>query len=321
MLDTDFTIKVLDDGTPEKYLKHLSAKYPEIEIYKSDFYEDKVAKITNESSYSGNAAKADIPIKLWMDTAQKATDYFLLLEDDIWFTEKIHLKDTESFLRRENVFFLKLFWLGNDKLIEKKRTKENEVGNAFINVFKPQVYTLHPFLFRVIFKMNRFKIRKVLTYLGIYTYERFLKYYTIYSVAGVVFKKEYFLSLWSNHKNRVDERLQLFNAVKYYHQNRTINFANTTKEVLKTGFLSSATNQNKKDDGANFDVFTFNKILNEAWFEGDFNVMENFPGDLNQEKIARLLEKENHPRAQKKEWQHWVSNFKNQFISFGCKID
>ena len=33
-----------------------------------------------------------IPIDLWVESAEKASDYFILLEDDIWFTEEINLK-------------------------------------------------------------------------------------------------------------------------------------------------------------------------------------------------------------------------------------
>lgn len=169
--------------------------------------------------------------------------------------------------------------------------------------------------------MDRLKSRAVLTFLGLYSKEEFLKYYTIYSVAGIIFKKEYFLSLWNNHKNSVDEHLQLFNAVKYYYKNNAVNFARINKEVVKTGFLSSATNQHKEYEGIDFDVFALNKILNEAWYENRLDVMENFPKDMNEEKIASILEKENQLHAQKAEWQKWVERFKKQFTSFGCNID
>ena len=316
MVDADFTIKILDDGTPEKYLKRLAEQYPAIQIYKSEFYADKVSNIA-----SGNAhlegAKANIPIQLWIEAVQNATDYFLLLEDDIWLTEKINLKETQSFLQRKHIFFLKLFWLGNNKLIEKKLTEKTD----FLSVYKPQVLTSNPFLFRIIFRMNRLKSRTILTFLKIYSKERFLKYYTIYSVAGAVFKKEYFLNLWKDHQNNVDEHLQLLNAVKFYNKNRDLNFAQTNVEVAKTGFMSSATNQFKKYEGVDLDMFAFNRILNEAWYNDEFDVMENFPKDLNQERINEMLEAESHPFAQKKEWQQWVQKFKRQFKSFGCKID
>lgn len=317
VVDSEFTIKVLDDGTPEKYLTRLMEHYPEIHIFKSEFYNEKASKIAEDISYTGNVPKADIPIKLWIEAAQNATDYFLLLEDDIWLTQTINLNDVQKLLTNKNVFFLKLFWLGNDKLIENKLKEKTD----FISVFKPQIFTSNPFWFRIIFRMDRLGSRKVLNFLGIYSHDKFLKYYTMYSVAGVVFKKEYFLNLWKDHKNSVDEHLQLFNAVKYYHKNNDINFARTNVEAAKTGFLSSATNQHKDYEGIDFDVFALNKMLNEAWYDKSLDVMENFPKDLDQEKIATILEKANQPLAQKEEWQKWVERFKKQFRSFGCNID
>lgn len=316
VIDSDFTIKILDDGTPEKYLTRLKEKYPEIQIFKSESYNEKSAQITSDNAHFDNN-QAIIPIKLWIEAAQNATDYFLLLEDDIWLTEKINLNATQTFLTTKKIFFLKLFWLGNDKLQEKKLIEKT----GFINVYKPQLFASNPLLFRIIFRMHRWKSREILTFLRIYSKEKFLKYYTIYSVAGVIFKKEYFLNLWKNHNNSIDENLQLFNAVKFYNKNPDLNFAQTTVEIAKTGFMSSATNQYKKYEGVDLDMFAFNRILNEAWYKNNFDVMEGFPKDLDQEKINKILEHENHPFAQKKEWQKWVERFKRQFQSFGCNID
>lgn len=317
VVGTDFTVKILDDGTPEKYLVRLIEKYPAIQISKSEYYTEKASKVAEDTSSPGNDLKADIPIELWIEAAQNATDYFLLLEDDIWLTETINLNAVQSFLEAKKVFFLKLFWLGNDKLIESKVTEKNDI----ISVYKPQIFTSHPLLFRLVFRMNRFKSRAILTFLKIYSKEKFLKYYTLYSVAGVVFKKEYFLNLWKNHTHTVDEHLQLFNAVSYYHQNNSIRFARTNVEVARTGFLSSATNHYKEYEDVHLDMLAINKVLNEAWYAGDLDVMENFPNDMDEGTIGTVLEKANHPQAQKQEWQRWVEQFKKQFRSFGCNID
>ena len=41
VLDTTISIKVLDDGTPSRYLEKLQIKYPKILIYKSSYYNEK----------------------------------------------------------------------------------------------------------------------------------------------------------------------------------------------------------------------------------------------------------------------------------------
>lgn len=49
--------------------------------------------------------------------------------------------------------------------------------------------------------------------------------------------------------------------------------------------------------------------------------MQKYPKDLNSLQIATIIEKENNVDLQVFEWEKWVSNFKNQFQSFGCNIE
>jgi hypothetical protein len=71
----------------------------------------------------------------------------------------------------------------------------------------------------------------------------------------------------------------------------------------------------------NFDQFILNRIINEAWFNEVFDAMENYPNDLNSVKIEELLVASNNFSATSTEWKKWVSEFKNQYLSFGCNID
>lgn len=86
--DNDINIIILDDGTPKKYLDKLTNKYPAIKILKSDLYSEKSKAIVNGDSN----VNSKIPIDLWINAAEKASNYFLLIEDDFWFTKPIHLK-------------------------------------------------------------------------------------------------------------------------------------------------------------------------------------------------------------------------------------
>jgi hypothetical protein len=114
----------------------------------------------------------------------------------------------------------------------------------------------------------------------------------------------------------------LSKAVKYINRkNKPQYFGYTKSELLKTGFLSSASNQSKIYDNVNFDQFILNRILNEAWFNEVFDAMENYPNDLNSVKIEELLVASNNFSATSTEWKKWVSEFKNQYLSFGCNID
>ena len=78
--DNDFNIIVLDDGTPQKYLDKLAEKYPEIKILKSDLYSEKSKAIANGDSN----VNSKIPIDLWINAAEKSSNYFLLTVKENW---------------------------------------------------------------------------------------------------------------------------------------------------------------------------------------------------------------------------------------------
>jgi hypothetical protein len=312
--NSEYKIIVLDDGTPQKFLDKLLGKYSEIKILKSDLYDEKSNAVTNDIQN----INSKIPIELWIESAKNASNYFLLIEDDFWFTTAFNLKKFRLNLETDKIKMLKLCWLGNSKLLPEKTISNNKQ----YSIYSPNLYIQNPYLFNLIFRIDRFKIRKILTFFKIYSKERFFNYYTIYATSGAIFKKKYFLNLWKNHKNSVDEGLQLLNAVKFINKKKkSSNFGFSNNELLKTGFLSSASNQNKVFKNISIDMFAFNKIVNEAWLNDDFDPMENYPNDLNADKIKELLIKSNSPLAQVSEWKKWVQAFKNQYISFGCKID
>ena len=191
--NNDFIIFVLDDGTPQKYLDKILNKFPKVKILKSDLHPEKSNAIAKDEA----SVNSKIPIDLWLKAAENASNYFLLLEDDFWFTQPLNLKKIRLSLEYDNIKMLKLCWLGNAKLLPKKSIDVNDQ----YSIFTPDLYTTNPVLFNLVFRFNRFKIRQILTFLKIYSLERFLNYYTIYATSGAIFKKKYFLKLWKNHKS------------------------------------------------------------------------------------------------------------------------
>lgn len=250
--------------------------------------------------------------------AQKnASDYFILLEDDIWINQEVKFDKMISDAAKDNVSFIKLFWIGNPKLMQ---TKSENIKQNY-TVFVSKLYTKYPIRYNFIFyKFNRFKIRKMLKLLSIHTFERHLSYYSIYAVAGNVFEKEYYLAVWNNHRNVIDEGLQLYNAVKLFYKDQII-YAHSNKEVVTQGILSAATNQFKEYNDINADMLIFNKIMNEAWFNDKFDVMEKHPNDLGMDKIESILLHNNNDMLKAEDWKKWVNHFKNSYRNFGCIVE
>ena len=158
-------------------------------------------------------------------------------------------------------------------------------------LLKPKLLTIIPALYYFIFyKFDRFKIRKLLKFLKIQTDEKDLAYRTIYGVAGMVFNKDYFAKLWNNHQSSVDEGLQIYNAVKVLNKQKDeIKFARYNHEILKTGFMSAATNQHKENYAVDIDMFVFNKLINEAWLHNKLDTISSLPNDIYEQEITRIF--------------------------------
>lgn len=306
----DFKIIVLDDGTPENYLRKIQNKFPEISILKSNFYEYKTHNLNN-------AMEEMIPIDFWVDSVRNVSDYFLLLEDDFWLIEPLHLKELETELYNDAVVFLKLFWLGNPKL----RSVQSVKKNSHYSIIKPNLLSKNPRMYHWLFHKKRFKLKRIFHRLKITSHDKSLQYYHIYSVAGAVFHKDYFVSLWKHHTQKVNEALQIFNALQYLKQHPKSAIAHSNKEYLQTGFMTSATSSYKDFEGIHLDVFECNKLLNEAWYNDDWDVMKNYPKDLDANAIMEILSHSTENHSISTEWEKWMNVFKNKYISFGCKVE
>lgn len=305
-------IYILDDGTPQKYLDRLKEKYPAIIIKKSNFYDKKVSFIEQGIQPKDYV----IPTDLWSEIIDFVSDYFILIEDDIWFIDDLNSSELVVEMKSNNTQITKLFWLGNDEL--NQNIEVEKIQN--IELLKPSLFTQNPFIYNLIFRKNYFEIhRRILAKLGIYTFNRHMAYYTIYGVAGTVLNKNFYSNLWKNSQNRVEETLQIWNALKFYKKNKNSTFAKYKHEILKTGFQSSATNQHKEHFDGNIDMFQFNKIINEAWFKDQFNSIIDLPVDINSNEIKNILNKEGSINSDL--WISWVTSFKSQYNAIGCRID
>lgn len=308
-------IIVLDDGTPQIYLDKIAEQYPNIIIKKSEFYEEKV-RYTSEGK---RPEKYSIPINLWVDSAKNASENFILIEDDTWFIDAINLDEVDTEIAQNNVVLTKLYWIGNSIINQNK--KETLLKN--IVLLKPKLFTTIPALYYFIFyKFDRFKFRKILRFFKINTDEKELAYRTIYAVAGMIFNKNYFTKLWDNHQNNVDESLQVYNAVKVLNKEKdTIKFARYQHEILRTGFISAATNQHKESYVGNVDMFAFNKLINEAWLNNQLDVVSSLPNDINTQEIIKILDNDSGKTISSKDWTSWVASFKEYYLKIGCIID
>lgn len=314
-VEGDYVVKILDDGTPEKYLQKIKDKYPKVEILTSKNYHIKVSAIEENLKSGKEIDGFTIPTDLWYNEAKKASEYFIMTEDDVWFTQKINVNTLQEACSKNKISLLKLAWLGNHK--DDEFVEISEI-NSEINRVKPKELLLFPEFLNDLFFYNKFKFSTILYKLGITDNSTKQKYWALNSILMGFWQKDYWLHIWKDAKGKVDEKQQLRNASDFYRKNQgNSNFlARLHQEVMKTTFQSSATNSYHKY-GDNFDVNYFNHLINEAWYKGSFDEMQNFPRDFSLEYFEKFL----NDKVDQAAMRNWISKFKNQYKNIGCEVD
>ncbi len=307
-------VKVLDDGTPQKYLDKIQSKFPEVIIIKSDSYIEKSEAIKRNLCDGTDINGFRIPVELWIDAAKGASEYFIMTEDDVWFTQPVDLTSLKQQCEQYGIHLLKLGWLGNhqdDPHLKMDKLTEN------INTIIPQNLFLSNRIMMEAFFYNYYKFYTLLYKLGKVDNQTRQKYWALNSIRKGLYKKEYWLEIWRDMNGKVDEKRQLINASTYYRKKKhNPNFvARLKKEVMKTTFQSSATNS-YHEYGYNFDVDYFNHLLNEAWYSEQLDSLQNFPNDFEMKYFEKFADE----NIDITEFRKWVSHFRNQYEKLGENV-
>lgn len=315
MLSGDYRITVLDDGTPNIYLDKIRALHPEITIRVSKNYSEKSQSVTENILHGKEIDSFNIPTDLWYDAAENGSDYFIMTEDDVWFTEQIHVDDLQKQCKEYKISLLKLGWLGNfrrDNELNIKEINNNLDANQSKDLF------LAPPMLMDWFFYNKFKFFTVLYKLKIFDNQTKLKYWNLNSILMGFWEKNYWLYVWKDARGVVDEKQQLRNAASYFRNHKTNpNFvARLKSEAMKTTFQSSSTNSYHKY-GNGFDVNYFNHIMNQAWLEGRLDSLENYPKDFSTAYFESFFDEKINRAA----FREWKGKFEQQYINLGCEVE
>lgn len=326
-------IYILDDGTGSKYLEKLKILYPDIKFVVSPAASRKYEYITMLIKQNGNIeptsfwGKDEIylykkdyiftkkldPALFWLENIKSSdAPYFLLLEDDLWFTDEIDLQKIQTTAEKYNLVNIKLMWMGNSIIS----------GEQFI---KDELDITDNFLLQLIYPDFIEKIRKwnfftpAFNYL-ISKYRKKFDAWSVYQIAGGIYRRDYWLYCWAGIPRWNDEGYQLKKSLEYVAKKNTIaSFAKSNKEVLKHGWTSSVTLRPIDIDN-DFNVLMFNEILSGSWLEGKINVMQNFPDDFMETYIEKCLINSKTSSNLIMQWKQWKHNAIDHFNNIGFKI-
>lgn len=311
----NYNVTILDDGTPQKYLDKILSKYSSVNIVHSENYQLKSQSV-EENIVSGKSIDSmEIPTQLWVDAVSQADDYVLVTEDDVWFVEPVNLDEIVSTMKTKQIDLVKLGWLGNKK--DEIHLKTEKISNVLERTIPQNIFTGNEFLMELIL-YNKFKFFTILKKFGLVNQQTRRKYWALNSILMGLYHKDYWLHIWKDAYGKVDEKQQLRNAAVWYHKKRKNHnlIARTRMEYMKTTFQSSSTNSYHAY-GFAFDVNYFNYILNEAWYNNQFDAMQNYPNDFSTEYFEQFFDE----KLDKAEFRKWVGKFKMQYRNNGAQVD
>lgn len=280
-------IIILDDGTPDVYLTKIKEKYPFVEIRKSQHHSEKSEKILTGQDIDGYK----IPSDLWIDSVKNATEYVLVIEDDVWFTEFVNLSQIAEEMISNNVHLTKIGWQSDERFLY--NFEQNSISTNLISQSTRKLFTANRKMMEYILK-NKYKSLSILCRLGLANNQTINEYYNFLSILMGLYKKDFWLYTWQDSTGRVNEKDLLKNSTAWYHKykkNKSV-ITRTNKEYLKTTYISSATNSYHRYK-VSFDVLAFNSKLNRKWLNDELNIIENFPNDYSRSYLSGFLDEHN----------------------------
>lgn len=308
-LTGDFSVTILDDGTPKRYLDRIQSLYPDVAIKYSRSYFQKSSGIVEFNERGTPYLLRSIPVELWIRAAREATPVFLLLEDDCWLTEDTHLDEILDVMQRSAMATLTMSWGGCPRLVMGKKLSLS----PNLEEIMPSIGPMIPLLLE-----NRFKIRSILDRLGLFQHRMYQPVYAMYAITNAFFEKNYWLFLWESARDVVDEPEQLRKAVRWRKRHPSVRYGKTKIQHAATSFLTSATN-NYPD--VNIDILQVNYHFNEAWLDGRLKSSSNLPRDFELSELVGLLDQVGDPHCPSAEFSRWTERFKAQYRAVGFDVD
>ncbi|WP_314242411.1 glycosyltransferase [Empedobacter tilapiae] len=296
----DLEIIVLDDGTPQKYLDKIKEKYPNVEFKFSSYRNEKIEKLNRHLQGIEQYHDTRIPTDLWYNAIAESSEILIITEDDVWFVDDFNMKFYTNEMQKYGIQILKM---GRDITETANYSLTDTI--AYHN---PKYIIKSHKLYNVLLN-NSFDIRNKLTKLNLLPKHWRNELWKMYDIPMAMMRKDYLLYIWKDKYKRVVEDLQLANAVGWDIKTKgTTKYTLLKNRVMETSYCSSAS-FNAFNIEENFDLIKFNYILNELWYNDEFNSYENHPNDFSIEYIYDILKK-NDSSSFADKWKKWTEGFK-----------
>lgn len=277
----------------------IKQKYPQVSFRFSKYRDEKIEKIQKHLDGKENYYDVRIPTELWYDAIASSSDILIITEDDVWFVDDFDMKFYAQEMEKYGIQILKM---GRDVT-----ETENYKLTDTINYHNPKYIVKSQKLYNILLN-DSFGIRtKLLKWNLLPKYWR-NELWKMYDIPMAMTRKDYLLYIWKDKYKRVVEDLQLANAVGWdLKTTGKTKYTLLKDRAMNTTYRSSAS-FNSFNIKEHFDLIRFNYILNELWYNNEFNEYENYPKDFSINYIYEILvQKEN--KAFADNWKKWTQGF------------
>lgn len=311
-------ITVVDDGTPKKYLDKIKTNFPNVKIITSSNYEIKSKLLEIGEEINGYI----IPVLEWKSIVKKAEKYILVIEDDVWFTDYIDFNIVEKEMNDFDVDLVKLGWQGSTKY--SYNFDENNISELLISQNpNNNIFLANSFWMSLVID-NKYKLRSILHRLNKFNNYTIQEYYELFSILMGIYNKKYWEFLWKDITIKVNEKSQMINAVDWRLKNiqNKNSICKTSKEYLKTTYISTATNSYRKYK-IQFDINKMNYVLNELWLSGKLDSLNNMPNDYDVSYLEKVILEDEKLKGMIdfNSYKLWINEFKNSVKKYGAIVD
>ena len=310
-VEGEYSVEVLDDGTPEKYLNAIRSKYPNLKISLSPNHASKVKMLEDHliknKKYNNNL----IPTAFWLEKINSADSHNLILtEDDVWFTRRINISELSEEMIQKKIDLVQLGYPINHFNFTKSYQENEE-----LIYYKPKLLVNSPKIYSLLLN-NSYKLTQLLLKWKILPKTWKKQLWILYNIPMGIYNKNYLTFIWKDSFQRVLESLQLRNAVTWYIKNlkKEKKYAIINNPIMTTTFICSVSFNNSTD----FDLIKFNHLMNDLWIDNKFDSLENFPNELTDSYIEKTLN-EHSTDLKFNDWRLWKNKFINSFESFNQK--
>ena len=112
---------------------------------------------------------------------------------------------------------MKLGWLGNVK--DDQFLSIKDLDDDLTRIYPQNLFTSKDFVMDL-FMFNKFKFFTILYKFKLVDNSTKRKYWALNSILMGIYKKDYWLYMWKDSKNELNEKIQLRNAAVYFHKNK-----------------------------------------------------------------------------------------------------